>query len=191
MVRFQRGDSDALGVLVRRHEVRLYNFALRHLRSPPAAEDVVQEVFLRVVEGAGTFQHASRFTTWAYTIARNRCIDHTRRASLRRHPSLDAPGDGADGDGAPLGERLADPGASVERQALGGELSVRIVAAVEALPDDQREVFLLRQIAALPFAAIAEIVDVPENTVKSRMRYALDRLKLALGDFEEYARALR
>ena len=66
-----------------------------------------------------------------------------------------------------------------------------IVRAVDSLPDDQREVFLLREVASLPFRDIAEITGVGENTVKSRMRYALDRLKDALSDFEEYARALR
>jgi RNA polymerase sigma-70 factor (ECF subfamily) len=66
-----------------------------------------------------------------------------------------------------------------------------IVRAVEALPDEQREVFLLREIGNLPFREIAAIAGVGENTVKSRMRYALDRLQEALTDYEEYARALR
>ena len=68
---------------------------------------------------------------------------------------------------------------------------MRVVAAVEALPSEQREVFLLRHVANLAFQEIAVITETPENTVKSRMRYALERLQEALTEFEEYARALR
>ena len=80
---------------------------------------------------------------------------------------------------------------SVERVASGNQMREHIVAAVDSLPDDQREVFLLREVGNLPFKEIAEVVGVGENTVKSRMRYALERLKQALSEFEEYARALR
>ena len=96
-----------------------------------------------------------------------------------------------DGDGPTLGEQTADTKASVEREATGNELRVKIAAAVEELPDEQREVFLMREVANLPFKEIAEITNVPENTVKSRMRYALERLQAALSDYEEYARALK
>jgi RNA polymerase sigma-70 factor (ECF subfamily) len=80
---------------------------------------------------------------------------------------------------------------NVERTAVAGEIRERVLAAVDELPDEQREVFLMREVSNLPFKEIAEIVGVPENTVKSRMRYALERLQAALSDFEEYARALR
>jgi len=112
--------------------------------------------------------------------------------SLRRHPSLDQPSK-PDEDGPTLGERTADasPGAQVERAAIGGEMQVRIVRAVELLPEEQREVFLLREIGHVPFKDIAEMTGVSENTVKSRMRYALERLQEALSEYEDYARALR
>ncbi len=80
---------------------------------------------------------------------------------------------------------------NVERTAVAAEIRERLLAAVDQLPDEQREVFLLREVSNVPFKEIAEIVGVPENTVKSRMRYALERLQAALSDFEEYARALR
>jgi RNA polymerase sigma-70 factor (ECF subfamily) len=79
----------------------------------------------------------------------------------------------------------------VERTAVAGEIRERVLAAVDELPEEQREVFLMREVSNLPFKEIAEIVGVPENTVKSRMRYALERLQAALSEFEEYARALR
>ncbi len=191
MIRFQSGDRSSLGLLVRRHKTRLYNFALRQLGSGPTAEEVVQDVFVRVVQSAAEFKHAARFSTWVYTIARNLCVDQMRKRALRHHPSLDEPERGPDGDGASLGERTADGRANVERAAVSVEIRERVLAAVDALPEEQREVFLMREVGTLPFKDIAEIVGVPENTVKSRMRYALERLQAALSEFEEYARALR
>jgi RNA polymerase sigma-70 factor, ECF subfamily len=194
MIRFQNGDRSAFTLLVRRHQSPLYNFALRQLRSPSAAEEVVQDAFVRVVHNAAEFKHASRFSTWLYTITRNLCIDHVRKRNLRNHPSLDEPkhsgGDGGS-DGPTLGDRTADARANVERTAVAAEIRERLLAAVDELPDEQREVFLLREVSNVPFKEIAEIVGIPENTVKSRMRYALERLQAALSDFEEYARALR
>jgi RNA polymerase sigma-70 factor (ECF subfamily) len=196
MLRYQRGDRQAFTILVRRHQSALFNFAVRQIRTPTTAEEVVQEAFVRVVQNAADFKHEARFTTWIYTIVRNLCIDHLRKSSLRRHPSLDeavsrAGSGSGEGDGPTLGERTEDPRASVEREATGREIALKIASAVEALPDDQREVFLLREGSNLPFKEIAEITGVPENTVKSRMRYALERLQQALSDYEEYARALR
>jgi RNA polymerase sigma-70 factor (ECF subfamily) len=191
MVRYQRGDRAAFALLVRRHQTALYNFAFRQLRVQSAAEDVVQEAFVRVVQNAADFKHEARFTTWVYTITRNLCIDQMRKRALRKHASLDETRGGEDGEGPTLGEQTADSRASVEREATGTEIKDRIVKAVDLLPEDQREVFLMREVAHLPFKEIAEITGVPENTVKSRMRYALERLQAALSDYEEYARALR
>jgi RNA polymerase sigma-70 factor (ECF subfamily) len=194
MIRFQRGDRTAFTALVRRHQTSLYNFAFRQLRVQSVAEDVVQDAFVRVVQNAAEFKHEARFTTWLYTITRNLCIDQMRKRALRKHASLDdakAGGKGEEGDGPTLGEQTADSRASVEREATGTELKERIAKAVDTLPDDQREVFLMREVANLPFKEIAEITGVPENTVKSRMRYALERLQQALSEYEEYARALR
>jgi RNA polymerase sigma-70 factor (ECF subfamily) len=190
MLRFQGGDQAAFAGLVRRHKTPLYNFVLRQVRLRPVAEDLVQEVFVRVVQSAAEFKHEARFSTWAYAIARNLCIDHLRKAALRRHPSLDQSTD-AD-DGPTLGERVADthPGAAVDRVAMGSEFGRIIARAVEELPPEQREVFLLREVGNVPFKDIAQITGTSENTVKSRMRYALERLQEALSEYEEHARAL-
>ena len=190
MLRYQQGDRAAFAQLVRRHQGALYNFALRQVRVPQVAEDVVQESFVRVVQNAADFKHEARFTTWVYTITRNLCIDQLRKRALRKHPSLDE-SRSEEGDGPTLGEQTADPRASVEREATDSELKERIAVAVDKLPDEQREVFLMREIANLPIKEIAEITGVPENTVKSRMRYALERLQEALSEYEDYARALR
>jgi RNA polymerase sigma-70 factor (ECF subfamily) len=193
MLRYQRGDLSAFAELVARHKTPLFNFVLRQVGASAPAEDLVQEVFVRVIENAGTFKHEAKFTTWAYTIARNLCVDQHRKASYRRHASLDERDAHDRGEGPSLGDQVADshPRASTERRAIANEIQIRVVAALDALPGEQREVFLLRQVANLPFQEIASITGTPENTVKSRMRYALERLQEALTEFEEYARALR
>jgi RNA polymerase sigma-70 factor (ECF subfamily) len=191
MIRFQGGDRGAFTALVQRHQGPVFNFALRHLRSQPAAEEVVQDAFVRVVQSAAEFKHEARFSTWLYTIARNLCIDQIRKRALRRHPSLDDSRRADEPEGPTLGEQTADSRANVERAAVGVEIRERVLAAVDDLPEDQREVFLMREVSNLPFKEIAQIVGVSENTAKSRMRYALERLQAALSEFEEYARALR
>lgn len=195
LTRFQRGERAAFADLLKRHKNGLYHFVLRHTRSPAVAEDVVQDAFLRVVQNAQDFKHEARFSTWLYTIARNLCIDHMRKHALRKHPSLDQRGSSAAGDssdeGPTLGEQTADTKTDVEREATGNELKDRIAKAVDLLPDDQREVFLLREVSNLPFKEIAEVTGVPENTVKSRMRYALERLQEALAEYEEFAHDLK
>jgi RNA polymerase sigma-70 factor (ECF subfamily) len=190
--RYQGGDRSAFGQLVGRHKTPIFNFILRQVRVASVAEDLTQEVFVRVVTGAADFRHSSRFTTWVYTIARNLCIDQLRKDRLRRHPSLDQ-SQGPDSDGPSLGEQLADehPDHQTDRAAIGGELSAHILRAVEELPEDQREVFLLRETANIPFKDISTMLGIPENTVKSRMRYALERLQRALAEYEDYAKALR
>lgn len=192
MVRYQRGDRAAFAELLRRYKTPIYNFVLRQLRQPSLAEDVTQETFLRVVQNAAEFKHESRFSTWIYTISRNLCVDQLRRAAHRKHASVDQAVRSGEDD-RPLIETLADhhPRANVERASASSEVAESIVRAVDALPEDQREVFLLREIAGLSFKDIAEVTGAGENTVKSRMRYALDRLQEALASFEEYARALR
>lgn len=86
---------------------------------------------------------------------------------------------------------VADQGAGTDRKAISRELAVRIRKAVEALPEEQREIFLLREVSDLQFNEIAQIVGVPENTVKSRMRYALEKLREALEEYRDLAQAMQ
>lgn len=189
MVRYKRGDRAAFAELVRRYERSLYNFALRYVRSREAARELTQEAFLRVVRRAAEFRHESRFSTWVYAILRNLCVDELRRSRHRDHASLDA----ETKTGGTLGDTVSSTGASddAERGVDQERLRRGLTRAIDALPEEQREVFLLRQLGGIPFAEIATITDTAENTVKSRMRYALDRLQKELCAYEEYARALR
>jgi RNA polymerase sigma-70 factor (ECF subfamily) len=192
--RFAAGEPAAFAVLLKRYQVAIYNFIARSVRDTEASADLLQEVFTRVIQHSGEFNRSSKFSTWLYAIARNICIDHMRRMSHRRHASLDATSgpNGVMADSgalAPWVERVAGEQPEVDASAAAGRLRSRIAQAIESLPPDQREVFLMRQLQAVPFAEIAVVVGVSENTVKSRMRYALERLQEALADFEEYARA--
>lgn len=189
--RFAAGEAAAFGVLLNRYQRPVFNFIARNVRDGEAATDLLQEVFARVIQNAAEFRRSAKFSTWLYSIARNLCIDHMRRMSHRRHASLDAGGGNGIADSAasaPFVERIALEQPDVDRSAAAGRLRNRITQAVENLPDEQREVFLMRQVQQMPFADIAIVVGVSENTVKSRMRYALERLQEALAEFEDYAR---
>jgi RNA polymerase sigma-70 factor (ECF subfamily) len=187
MLRYRDGDVRAFEVLVTRHRKPVYNFILRFVRDRAHAEDVLQETFLRLIKGAEAYERQARFTTWLYTIARNLCIDASRRGKHRQMASLDAPA-GADGDGQSLLERVGDGAAPADRQVIGRELQARMQEAIAALPEEQREIFLLRELADLQFNQIAEVVGCPENTVKSRMRYAVEKLREALEEYRDLAK---
>lgn len=153
MLRFQRGDVGAFSELGRRHQLALFNFVLRHVHSAPIAEQILQDVLLYVVHHSAEFKQDTRFSTWLYGIAHNACLEQ---------PML---GSGAAADDAPSDEP---------------ETRELIARTVEQLPEEQREVFLLRELANIPFHEIAVITGAPEPQVKSRMRHALERLHQAL-----------
>lgn len=188
--RFTDGDADAFEVLVLRYERPLYNFILRSVRRRDLADELLQDVFMKVVQRSADFKGSSKLSTWLYTIARNLCIDHSRKMVFRRHKSLDSPSRSGDEEGPTLLERTANEELGADRHAIANDLSVRITAAVEELPEEQREVFLMRQVQGLAFKEIADVIGVPENTVKSRMRYALERLQRALEEYRDYVAEL-
>ncbi|UJR80945.1 RNA polymerase sigma factor [Sandaracinus amylolyticus] len=188
--RFNDGDPAGLEEILRRYQRPLFNFILRSVRDRDRAEELLQDVFLKVVQRSSEFQGNSKFSTWLYTIARNLCIDTSRKMVFRRHRSLDAPLKADEAEGATLLDRVANEGPAADRAVIGQDLQARIAEAVEELPEEQREVFLMRELQNMAFKEIAEIVGVPENTVKSRMRYALERLQRALAEYEDYVREL-
>lgn len=189
MAAYQKGDLGAFAELVARHERRLWNFLRRFVRDGATAEDLLQEVFLRMIKSAPEWQPTAKVTTWLYTIARNLCTDHARRAVFRDGPSLDGGGRSEDSGARPLMDRIPAQGPGTDREAIGHEIAARIDVAVAALPLEQREVFLMREVMDMPFAEIAAAVGASEPTVKSRMRYALERLRVALEDFRDVAGA--
>ena len=188
MIAFQQGDARAFEVLVSRHQRGIYNFVLRSVRGQGRAEELLQEVFLRVVRSKSRYQRTAKFSTWVYAIARNLCVDESRRARFRDHQSLDAERRGKDGEGGgPLVARLAAPNVPTDEAAEAPTLRKRLAAAIDRLPEEQREVFVMRQVSGMSFREIGETLGVAENTVKSRMRYALEKLRTELGDLRHDA----
>ena len=188
LMAYRAGDARAFERLVARHEKPVWNFLRRFVTNAATAEDLLQEVFLRVVKSAheqeSEWRGAAKFSTWLYTIARNLCVDHARRAVHRDAASLDGPGHGraqAETETeATLHDRIASPAPAPDAAVADRQAKARIDAAIAALPPDQREVFLMREVMEMPFAEIAAAVGVSEPTVKSRMRYALEKLRASL-----------
>jgi RNA polymerase sigma-70 factor (ECF subfamily) len=181
MAAYQKGDVAAFAELVARHEKRLWNFVRRFVADSATAEDLLQEVFLRVVRSAAEWEPSAKFSTWVFTIARNLCTDNARRGALRRADSLDQTPE-------PCPHRIdkiAGPDANAEKAAMNREIADRVDRAVADLPFEQREVFLMREVMDMSFAEIAAATRTSEPTVKSRMRYALERLRAALGELSD------
>jgi RNA polymerase sigma-70 factor, ECF subfamily len=189
MVAYQKGDVRAFEILLTRHRRPVFNFILRYVGLRETAEDLLQETFLRVIKGAEAYQRQAKFTTWLYTIARNLCVDQSRRAKHRKAQSLDAPMNSSAESGTLLDVIPANEIAS-DRQTVNKELHLKMEAALSRLSEEQREVFLMREFLDMPFKDIAQVVGVPENTVKSRMRYALEKLRLELDEYKDMAKAM-
>lgn len=185
MLAFGAGDAAAFEELVARHKRGLFNFLLRSVHNQSRAEELLQEVFLRVIRAKDRYQRTAKFTTWIYTIARNLCVDESRRQKFRKTIPLEAK---RRGRGEELGLSVLDVTDSGEvgtdAASEAPTIRARVAAAIDNLPDDQREVFIMRQFGGLSFKQIGEAVGAPENTVKSRMRYALEKLRGDLQDID-------
>lgn len=189
MILYQKGNVRAFETLLERHRGPVYNFILRNVGARDVADDLLQEAFLRVIKGASNYQRKAKFTTWLYTIARNLCVDHSRRKKHRKHPSLDHPMT-AQEDAGTLLDVVGNNDLPVDRQTASRRLHAIMQRAISSLVEEQREVFLMREFLNMSFKEIAEVVGIPENTVKSRMRYALEKLRLELDEYKEMAATL-
>jgi RNA polymerase sigma-70 factor (ECF subfamily) len=177
---YKGGEVGAFRVLVERHEGAVFRFCMRSLNNREAAADATQEVFLRVVKNAPRWERKAKFTTWMYTVARNFLIDEARKARFRRTESLNQPLARDEDGGDERIDRVEAEQVPSDRIADSKRMREAIDEAVDALPDEQREVFCLRQYQGMAFKEIGLAVGVGENTVKSRMRYALQSLRKAL-----------
>lgn len=165
------GDPRAFPELVKRHGTGLYGY-LRH-RLGSEADDAYAEVWMKVWERLGRYEDRGRFGAWLFTIAHRLFLDKARRAGRRPQEPLEEEG----GE-----ERFASPEPGPEREAEASAARERIGAALGKLPEDQREVFLLREFGGLSFAEIADAMDCPLSTALARMRYAVLKLRGELGD---------
>lgn len=178
MLAYARGDAAAFETLYARHRTPLYRYVRRLVHDGALAEDLYQDVWLRVINARERYADSARFTTWLYTIAHNRVMDHHRAARLREAGRV---GHDETVEGDPL-DNLPDPAAQPPETLLEREELVRcVVAAVDALPAPQREAFVLQQEGGLSLEGIAQVTGVNAQTAKSRLRYAFAKLRRELG----------
>jgi RNA polymerase sigma-70 factor (ECF subfamily) len=183
MMRFGRGEAAAFESLYRRHELKVFRYLRRNVRSEATANDLMQEVWFAVVRGAANYQTTAKFTTWLFTIAHNRMVDMIR--ANHRLQSLDtgviADSEGIDSERPSLLDHLAvdrklEPPAQVQSQ----DEAAAILNAVAQLPAEQRSVFLLQAEGELSVEEIADATGSNFETVKSRLRYARAKLRQLL-----------
>lgn len=174
MLAYARGDAAAFEVLYGRHKGPLYRFVLRSVRGRGEAEELFQDIWTRVIEAAGRYAPQAKFATWLYTIAHHRLVDHWRARGLAL-VSLDD-------EETEVAEPVAPPGAEPQRIAEARQTLERLSSALAALPLAQREAFLLHHEGDMTPAQIAAVTGTHEEAAKSRLRYAMNKLRDALGD---------
>ena len=183
MLRYAAGELAAFDVLYDRHALRVWRYLFRSVRVQAVADDLLQDVWFAVARqaaGGAAYRPTARFTTWLFTIAHNRLVDHFR--SARQHVSMDAH-DG-DEDENKLSDTLAaDSGFGPLRQLQSREQARALIAALEQLPAGQREAFLLQAEAGMSVEEIASTTGVSFETAKSRLRYARRSLRQQLQEF--------
>jgi RNA polymerase sigma-70 factor (ECF subfamily) len=170
MLRYRAGDTLAFEMLYARHKGPLFRFLLRQCNDRDLAGDLFQEAWARIIKARLNYEPGALFTTYMYQIARNLLIDEWRRRGRR---PADQAGDGEDPDAQSTQRSAADG-------AIGLEAAEAIRRSLAALPDDQREAFLLREEGGLSLAEIASVTGVAEETAKSRLRYAVSKLRRSL-----------
>jgi len=180
MLAYAAGDAAAFDALYARHKGGIYRYLLRQCRQGGVADELFQDVWMNLIRARASYVPTAKFTTWLYRLAHNRLIDHYRASG---HLTLVSADDEAHEDAVAAlpGARGDEPQARVENR----ELGERLRSAVASLPPAQREAFLLQQEGGLSLAEIAELTGVGTETVKSRLRYALAKLRSDLVDLDE------
>ena len=170
MLAYAAGDAAAFEQLYARHRGKLYRYLQRQLRDNAVADELFQDVWQRVIASRSGWKPDAGFATWLYTIAHHRLGDHWR--SLKHRPSAPA-------DADERMARVADPD-TPERVLSEFERRRQLQLALDDLPEEQREVLLLRLEQELTLEEIGSITGVGRETVKSRLRYAMDKLRARL-----------
>lgn len=180
MLAYAAGDAAAFDVLYDRHKGGVYRYLLRQCRQSGVVDELFQDVWMNLIRGRASYTPSAKFATWLYRLAHNRLIDHYRASG---HLTLVSADDEAHEDAVAAlpGARSDDPLQRVETR----ELGERLRAAVSALPPAQREAFLLQQEGGLSLADIAALTGVGAETVKSRLRYAVAKLRENLLDLDD------
>jgi RNA polymerase sigma-70 factor, ECF subfamily len=182
MARLVDGDLAAFDALYERHAARLRVFIARFIGDRDAADDLLQEVFLKVYRSPKSFDPKAKFLTWVYAVTRNACIDWLRRKKIHFVPI----GPSDDDDGVPSVEPATPSYDRPADRVLSGELADRVAAVTDALSPKLREVFVLCALQGLSYEEAADVIGCPVKTVSSRLSRARDsffsKFKDYLGD---------
>jgi RNA polymerase sigma-70 factor (ECF subfamily) len=176
MLRFSGGDAAAFDALYARHRGGVFRYLLRQCANRAAAEELFQDIWMNLVQTRARYRVQAKFSTYLYTLAHNRLIDHFRRHKGLQLVSLDQ-----EEDDPP--ELQASATLQPERIAQSREQASRLLELVGALPDAQRETFLLHQEGGLSLEEIVEVTGSNREAVKSRLRYALAKLRAGMKDY--------
>jgi RNA polymerase sigma-70 factor (ECF subfamily) len=176
IARYVDGDESAFEALLHRYKSKIYTSIYLFVKDQALAEDIFQEVFIKIIDTLrkGKYNHEGKFVQWAMRISYNMCVDYHRRNKRRSHIN---PTEDFD-----IFEvlRLSDDGPDTE--IIRSELHTRIRYLVDALPEEQREVVILRHYADLSFKEIAALTRVSINTALGRMRYALINIRKMMAE---------
>lgn len=181
MQAWQQGDDSAFERIVELHSGSVYALLTRFLGAHPGREDMVQEVFLRVIRARDRYEPRARFTTWLYRIVFNMCVNEGERAGRREHLSLDQ-GRAEDerherhGVPEPVDEEAEEPDEALER----ADRVQTVRAAIAALPESQRMALVLAKYHEMPYIEIARVLDSSEKAIKSLMHRARETLRQRL-----------
>jgi len=181
LTRFCKGEKDAFGVLLRRYERELYGYLHRYLGNSVLAEDVFQNTFLQLYLKSGQYEAGRPVRPWLYTIATHQAIDALRRNGRHQAVSLERAREENSGQGEANGllEMLQTPGPGPLEQLSVEERRQRIRASVDQLPDPYRQVLVLAYYQGMKYRDIADLLEIPVGTVKSRLHAALVKLQEA------------
>ena len=170
------GSADAFEQLLLKYQTPIYNLCLRMTGNPEDAADMTQEAFLKAWRSLSSFQFESSFSTWLYRLTTNTCLDYLRSQKRRPQCSLTV----EDDDGEEQVLDVTDEAPTPEEALLSAEERSQLVHALSQLEASQRQIITLRVVNDLSYAEIAEILDVKEGTVKSRLARARDNLRKKL-----------
>lgn len=183
IARAAEGDRNAFVTLVERHRAMVYRVAFQYSGNHHDADDIAQDVFIKVHRSLAGFRRDAQFTSWLYRVAMNTCIDHGRRRSDA--VSLDGVRAGGREDAHVLQVPAGDPGP--EQRVYAGEVRRAVETAVDGLPPQQRLIFTMRHFEGMKLIDIAEALGIAEGTVKRQLHSAVHRLRRALRTVREPA----